>query len=106
MNEQQHDMFGIPPMAHARRADPATSHKAAAEMNAGGRTEKHADIVAKMVAAHPGLTSAELALKDKRLTHPQIHKRLRDLARAGRIIEGATRRCRVHQRESLTWSPA
>lgn len=90
--------------ARARNTDPATSHAAAASMN-DGKALKHAEIVLLMVAAHPGLTSAELARDDGRLGHYQVNRRTRELVEIGKLREGPARRCTVLGSNCLTWWP-
>jgi len=95
---------GEPEPPRARRADPASSHLAAAEMERRGVIARQAGEVVAAVRRWQGRTSAELA----RLLGADRHavaRRLPELARGDRpaVVRGALRRCAVTQRACLTW---
>lgn len=84
--------------ATARRTDPASSHAAAAEMNASGAAKRQREAVVDLVFLHPGRTSKELA-KLSDLDRYQIARRLPEAEKAGQVErrEDGSREC--------TWWP-
>ena len=88
--------------AVAHRADPVTSHDAAAKVTASGARQRHADIVLATLDEHPDCTAPELARKCG-LEEYQVRRRLTDLLQAGAATQGQPRACRVKGSRMVTW---
>ncbi len=67
-------------MARAHRADPVTSHAAAAQVEASGVAGRQRAAVLELVRRWPGLTSIELAGRSQDLDRWQLARRLPELA--------------------------
>ena len=97
---QAGDVVGTP---RARRADPATSHEAAATIAASGELGRQQRVVLDGLRRWPGLTSLELAGR-LRLDRYQVARRLPELEAGGLARKGAPRR--VGSRPGVSWWPA
>lgn len=93
-----------PVVARARASDPETSHLAATEVENNGAASAHRSVIAAYLRSNPGKTNAEIA-EGSGLDYAQVHKRMVELEREGRIIRGAQRKCAVHQRLMIAWYP-
>lgn len=89
----------------ARATDPASSHAAAAEIEASGAAAAHRAIILAAVRAHPGRTSLELA-GITGLDRHAISRRLSELRDDGLIEQGTMRACSVNGHQMLVWNPA
>lgn len=92
-------------MTHlARTSDPTTSHLAAAAILPElGRIQR---LAAAAVCENPGLTSSELS-KAMEIQDPRIlNRRLGEVEKAGMVVRGLARACRVSGRQAATWWPA
>lgn len=91
------------------RVDPPTSAIAAKAHLESGRQLRNADRVLTLVREHPDSTAIELfdlASVEVRslLVEPQeVRRRLTDLLKAGRVVQGAARECRVRGSKMVTW---
>lgn len=83
----------------ARRDDPDTS-KLAAEHVAKSLTARQQQAY-DVISAHPGCTSQEL----RAIVDWDVHKRVCELVRAGRVKRGAQRICSVTGMRVQTWFP-
>jgi hypothetical protein len=96
------------PAAHT--ADPATSHEAAEQHTVSGRRAKHAAIVLELVRGNPGLTAVELWYVSERRQElhemQEVRRRLTDLLDAGKVRQGAARRCAWRGTSMVTWYAA
>ena len=86
----------------ARRSDPPTSHRSAAEHTATGARGANAELLYAAIAAHPDLTCGEL-LDFSGLDRAECSKRLSDLHATFRIEAVAVRRCSVTGKNARTW---
>ncbi len=93
----------------ARKSDPATSKAAAEQLTKSGKRDSSKAVILAWIGSrlYPthGYTSAEIA-KYACMEHPTVHKRLPDLRRDGKVVNGAARKCSVTGRQSLTWKLA
>ena len=89
-------------MARARTTDPASSHLAAADVEASGAGARQARAVLAAVARWPGRTAREIS-DSTGLDRYAVSRRLPELEEAGEVRRGAMRRCQVGGRQSLTW---
>lgn len=89
-------------MALARTADPATSWAAADEVEAIGGAQAQRDKCLRRVIHSPGMTAAEIAQAEGMDRHAPS-RRLPELRKAGLVVNGEPRMCRVQRRQSLTW---
>lgn len=87
-----------------RVMDPPSSAAAEREHTISGRRETQAARVYALVCAHPGLTAGELAAMCE-LDSVQVTRRLNDLHRLGKIVQGRQRQCQRHMRMMVTWRP-
>lgn len=87
----------------ARKADPATSHEAAAAIAASGELGRQQRAVLDGLRKWPGLTSLELAGR-LRLDRYQVARRLPELEAGGLARKGQPRR--VGNRPGVSWWPA
>ena len=83
----------------ARTTDPATSADAGLEHEISGTAQSQREWCRRVVIAEPGLTAREIEHE----TGIKAHKRLPELRRAGAIVNGRPRRCRVTGKRVLTW---
>lgn len=90
--------------ARARRTDPETSHIAAQQIEERGTAHIQRQIIAEVVAAHPGLTAGEIP-KYCDLDYFQVNKRLGEIERLGLIVRGEKRECTVRTSQQQTWWP-
>lgn len=95
-------------MPLSRSTDPLSSHIAADSIRP--HIESQEETVMKVLGAHPGFTSRELAQRLRIQTggneekHHQIfHRRLPGLRTKGKVVNGQMRTCRVSGRLSQTW---
>lgn len=106
------DLFEIP-IVHSN--DPVSSQEAGERMTKSGARQRNADVVYALVAANPGSTSGELSStydSDPRwsgasmpaINLTELRRRLTDLSHAGRVVMGATRKCRVQGTTQSTWT--
>lgn len=86
--------------ARARKTDPASSHAAAAEMNASGAARHQRERVIDLVYSHPGLSSNELAKHCDDLDRFQIARRLPEAEEIGEV-----HRRKVDGKRDLVWHP-
>lgn len=86
----------------ARRVDPHTSHRAAAEITSSGERARQQNTVLSAVRRWPGLTSAEIG---NRLETDRFlpARRLPECRAQGLVENGPARRCSVTGKQSLTW---
>lgn len=108
MNAITGDLFAMPlrrvETPIARRSDPESSHRAAAEItDSGARAHQQAQAIAA-VRAYPGLTSQELS-ELTGLERYMLARRLPEAVTAGAIRKGEQRTCSVTGRLALTWWP-
>ena len=111
---QQLDLFADPaPVvighAQARRSDPETSHQAIAEHEASGKAESHRQMVLDAITLHElkyphgvGPTFGELAAAIG-LDRVEVMRRLNDLAKDGKVIKAAARKCAIAGTSCSTW---
>lgn len=92
------DLFdGVGALPIARRADPVTSHLAAAELrNSGAERSQAAQVLAALVQT-PGLTDLELASRHG-IDRYIVGRRTSWLRQRGHITDGEPRPCRVSGR--------
>ena len=88
----------------SRSTDPATSHLAAAEIEASGQRAAQQWATLAAVRAHHGCTSHELA-EAAGLDRYMLARRLGEVEARGLIRRGEPRRCAVSGRAALTWWP-
>lgn len=98
---------GNRPAPLAAQADPSTSHEAAARLEATGKLNAQCEAVFELVKRWPGRTSAELEAAAKEhgidIDRPTIARRLPDLAKAGKVYQGAACLCEAHGTKAVTW---
>lgn len=80
----QLNFFDRPRFPRARRTDPASSHRAAAEIESTGRASKHCAVILEALEHRPGCTCREIAVVCG-LEYPQVSKRLKELVTMGRL---------------------
>ena len=100
----QKDLFNKYSEQLARDNDPITSHIAANQIIDEGTLGKMQVFALQLVRLNPGKTGSEL---DEVPTgrKGQVHKRLRELEKAGFIYEGVIRHYNVSGRLAVTWWP-
>lgn len=86
----------------SRRSDPSSSAAAEQDLTTSGARDHQCRAVLDAVRDHPGSTSRELT-RWLDLDRYQIARRLPDLEHAGKVRQGAQRRCAVGGRLSVTW---
>jgi predicted ArsR family transcriptional regulator len=86
----------------ARRSDPASSHQAAAEVEASGTAARHHRMILEAMRGASGLTSDEIA-KKAGLDRVAVARRMVELERTGQIRRGPQRRSNVSGRPGVTW---
>ena len=91
-------------MARARRTDPATSHQAAAQVEARGTAASQRVICLLRVQTGPGQTAAEIA-EWSGLERHVPSRRLPELRAMGLVRNDDTRLCRITGNRSMTWEP-
>jgi hypothetical protein len=116
----ERSVYGTVPRATVAHADPVTSEVAAGAMNApdaSGQSEakRNARAVARLVKIQPGSTAVELFARYQRdfamqpawsgLTRHDVSRRLPDAGKAGWVVRGAARECRVAETRQTTWLP-
>lgn len=82
--------------------DPESSVGAARTVTESGALGRQAAIVLSLVRAFAGATCDELAAQTT-LNRFQVARRLSDLKRAGHVLRGAPRVCRVTGRRQCVW---
>jgi hypothetical protein len=98
----------LPPAA--AKADPPSSHAAAAELTSSGARQRQVELVAALVRKWPGLTSRELAERSG-VDYHLVARRLPDCKRLGlaALIGGddhpELRVCRHGGRLCVQWVP-
>jgi len=85
-----------------RKTDPRSSKNASDEVIATGKRAAQQHFVLEMVRRHPFSTSLELS-RCGNLDRYQVARRLPELERAGMIVRGPIRVCRVGGRNAQTW---
>ncbi len=91
-------------MSLSRTTDPATSHEAAALMDATGTAEAHRAKCLAVVRREPGLTAAEVAVAAGLERH-EPSRRLPELRTSLLVVNGPSRICRAQGHRSMTWWP-
>ena len=95
----------------ARSSDPITSHKAAAEFTASGRSEQCLQVL-KLLSRYSNCTAKELSVYMWRDTDFRVafhtaadapRKRLNDLKNAGFAETGDGRKCTQGGKKAQTW---
>ena len=94
-------MVSRPPIA--RTSDPVSSQLGAAEVEASGRRQTHADVCLAVIRRHPGKTAIELGVLTG-LGHVRAQRRISDLFNCGLVIQGEPRRS-SSGRLAVTWWP-
>jgi hypothetical protein len=84
-----------------RNTDPPTSAMAGREAEANGSARHHRAMCFEAVVQTPGLTAREI---EDRLGI-KAHKRLPELRRAGMVVNGRERHCKISGRLAMTWHP-
>jgi hypothetical protein len=102
-----------PPADHpprgARFTDPSTSFHAAERHRKSGRRSEGMRVALCIVLREPGLTYREVAA---RAPHElgqegvEAQRRLDDLVKAGELMRGPKRKCRITGNRCQTWWPA
>ena len=88
--------------ALAAKADPQTSHDAAAYYVSGGGYATDCGRVYRALQAHDGATSAELA-QASGIDRHLCAKRLPNLEAAGVVRRGESRPCKTNGNKAVTW---
>lgn len=86
----------------ARNTDPQSSHIAAKRVTLSGIRANQQIEVFRLVKKYPGLTSAELSRKTKKLDRYQIARRLPELKG---VRKGVPRHCGISKQSCDTWWP-
>ena len=94
----------LSPVAAARFTDPATSHEAAADVEATGVAHQQRGVCLQEVLNRPGQTAAEIAVAVGLERHAPS-RRLPELRKAGLVYNGEHRECREQRRRAVTWYP-
>lgn len=93
--------------ARSRATDGAASHKAAEKHDRSGKTKAHAALVLEALREANGSTyreiTAALAAKGTKLEAVEVMRRCDSLRKAGKVVSGLERRCRVTGNEMCTW---
>jgi predicted transcriptional regulator len=102
----------LPPAA--AKSDPWTSFAAARRINRDGTRQRQVELVARLVAAHPGCTSAELAVATGH-DRAMIARRLCDAERLGLVRcvrdesdekrKPIAKTCSVNGGAAMEWHP-
>jgi len=90
--------------ASSRWTDPATSRRAAAEVERSGAAQRQRDLVLDVVRAEPGLTATEIASRALVERHASS-RRLPELEQTGLVRKGAPRTSAGRSRPEVTWWP-
>ncbi len=111
MSEHQSSLFDLSSpdqrptvFALSRRDDPATSHKAEADIKADGTHARMMDLAMDVLVANPGNTANEL----EQMAGEQngaVRKRLNDWLHKGRAEKRGERKCRITGRTAGLWFP-
>lgn len=88
----------------ARSNDPNSSHSAAADLVATGKLLDQQTRAAAAVQRHPGQSSLHLAALTG-LDRHMLGRRLRELARQGKIWRGPAAPCATTGKSACTWFP-
>ena len=95
--------------AQARKNDPETSKLAAEEIESSGKAESHRQMVLDAITLHElkyphgvGPTFGELA-EVIGLDRVEVMRRLNDLAKDGKVIKAAARKCAIAGTSCSTW---
>ena len=97
------------PAPMAAKADPVTSHEAAARHVASGARQRHAEIVFAVVVANPRMTGHELwtllsdADRAELGDHHELYRRLNDLRGDGKVRQVEAKVCGVKNRRMVCW---
>lgn len=83
----------------ARRDDHSQSKDAADHIVRSKKREEHFVAIEKLLLDHPGQTCRELGQHGV-LTDDQIHKRVGEMEKAGRLVRPITRKCNVTGRKA------
>ncbi len=92
-----------PPVARARRDDPASSHDAAERMNASGATGDHAARILAVVSRGGGWTAWEITRAAGFTTNVEVSRRLSGINEIVRADASLDRACRVTGRKCSTY---
>lgn len=94
-------------IATSRHTDPATSHLAAAAVEASGRAGSDRAKLVRAVELHPGHTAVELIglMMCEGVTRHNASRRLAELRKAGLVTNGPARVCSVSGTKQMTWEP-
>jgi len=92
--------------ARARRADPATSHRAAATAESSGNATRQRTACLEAVRATPGMTAGEIDKRCGFMDRFVAGRRLPELREMGLIHNGDARVCSVRGSRQMTWYPA
>jgi hypothetical protein len=88
--------------AKARKADPATSHRAAAQVESSGTAAAHREKIVAALRAVDGQTSDEIA-NLAGLDRVAAARRMKELETAGRVRRGPERKSNVSGNAGVTW---
>ena len=88
--------------ATARANSPETSHQAALRLEMTGKRERNEQIVLAAVTRNPGRTCGELG-RITGLDRVGVAPRLTGLLHAGKVTQGARRRCEYQKTNQVTW---
>ncbi len=101
MTKGQFPLFSPPTLR--RNTDPGTSHRAADEIQPViAHLTRWA---ANCVRAHPGSTANELSAIYEQNDSRRIGRRLDGAVKAGMVVRGGERRCKVSGRYCTIWNP-
>ena len=98
-------LFNSHPLARARRADPATSHIAAAVVERSGRAECQRAQCLAAIRATPGMTAGEIDQWCGFLGRYVAGRRMPELRENGMVTAGTARLCSVRGSRMQTWCP-
>ena len=85
-----------------RTNDPDTSRDAAESLVTSGRLNAQCERVLRLLKAHNGCTSAELAHQTD-TDRSMIARRLPDLEKRGLVYKGETRKCEINGTNAKPW---
>ena len=88
--------------ATARANSPETSHQAALRLEMSGKRKANEAIVLAAVVRNPGMTCGELG-RITGLDRVGVAPRLTGLFHAGKVTQGARRRCAVQGTVQVVW---
>lgn len=88
----------------ARASDPTTSKQAAKEI--APRLSDMEAAVLEMVRQTPRLTCQELASEHGVSDVQKVSKRMKGLEKAGKVVRGEARRCKVTNKMAACWTVA